>query len=435
MVLDKTGTVTSGHPNVSDIIPAEGISENDLLAAACSLEKLSVHPFANAIGEECMRRGLKTQEVFDFKNIPGRGIQGSIHGKLHTIGNLAMMQELCADSTALQHFSEISQKLAALGKTPVFLSDGSRILGMIALADTVKHDSKEALQLFKHMHLHTVMLTGDNPQTAEAVGKQLEIEDVRAGLLPEDKERIIRELQNAGRKVAMVGDGINDAPALTRADTGIAIGAGTDIAIDAADVVLMKNSLMDAATSIQLSRQTMKNIRENLFWAFFYNIICIPAAAGVLIPFGIHLHPMFGAAAMSLSSVCVVLNALRLRKFRPFVSRSSAEKTSYPGTEPLQQQVTGSYPKSGKESMTLPKSLIQSSQQEKTAMEKIIYVDGMSCGHCTARVEKALKALPGVKNAVASLTDKNVTVTLEEPVETSILIRAIKDAGYEPVEK
>ena len=315
VVLDKTGTVTEGAPRVTDLLPAPGVDPMDLLATAAALEKPSEHPLAEAVLLRAQEEGLEVAQVSDFISVPGRGIQGSLEGKALSAGNLALFQE---QGLQVGELAEAGEKLAEEGKTPLYFSRDGRLLGIIAVADTIKPSSQRAVEELQQMGIEVAMLTGDNQKTAEAIRRQLGIGRVIAEVLPQDKEKEVRRLQEEGKKVAMIGDGINDAPALTRADVGIAIGAGTDVAIESADIVLMKSDLMDAVTAIQLSRAVIRNIKMNLFWAFFYNCIGIPLAAGVFYTaLGWQLNPMFGAAAMSLSSVCVVTNALRLRFFKP----------------------------------------------------------------------------------------------------------------------
>ena len=379
VALDKTGTITSGEPKTTDILPAEETSEEELLTLAYALEKKSEHPLANAILETGRERGVQSDlEVTDFQAVPGGGLTGELDGRRLTGGNLKYISQTAEVTDAVRRQAE---ELAEEGKTPLFFAKDGKLLGIIAVADVIKEDSPQAVRELQNMGIHVVMLTGDNERTARAIGKQAGVDEVIAGVLPEGKESVIRALKEKG-KVAMVGDGINDAPALTRADMGIAIGAGTDIAIDAADVVLMKSRLSDVPAAIRLSRATLRNIHENLFWAFFYNVIGIPLAAGVWIPiFGWQLNPMFGAAAMSLSSFCVVTNALRLNWFK--VHDASKDK-----------------------------KIKQNVKKEKTTMEKTITIEGMMCGHCEAAVKKALEELPQVSGAVVSHEKGTAVVTL-----------------------
>lgn len=387
VALDKTGTITAGSPAVTDVLPAEGITEDELLRAALALEQKSEHPLAKAIVAYCGERTAPT--LTDFQALAGSGLRGVADGRLLRGGNEALMD---AALTLPDESRQAALRLAEQGKTPLFFSRDTTFLGLIAVADTVKEDSPTAIRQLRQMGLRVVMLTGDNERTANAVGKLAGVDEVIAGVLPDGKEAAIRELMRQG-KVAMVGDGINDAPALTRADLGIAIGAGTDVAIDAADVVLMKSRLTDVPAAIRLSRGTLRNIHENLFWAFFYNTLGIPLAAGAFISLlGWQLNPMFGAAAMSLSSFCVVTNALRLNFLK-----------IYPNQKP---------------------------KKEKKAMKKTIKIEGMMCGHCEAHVKKALEALPQVESAVASHTDGTAVVTLREPIDDAALRQAVEAADY-----
>ena len=397
VALDKTGTITSGEPKTTDILPAEGTSEEELLTLAYALEKKSEHPLANAILETGRERGVQSDlEVTDFQAVPGGGLTGELDGSRLTGGNLKYISQTAEVTDAVRRQAE---ELAEEGKTPLFFAKDGKLLGIIAVADVIKEDSPQAVRELQNMGIHVVMLTGDNERTARAIGKQAGVDEVIAGVLPEGKESVIRALKEKG-KVAMVGDGINDAPALTRADMGIAIGAGTDIAIDAADVVLMKSRLSDVPAAIRLSRATLRNIHENLFWAFFYNVIGIPLAAGVWIPiFGWQLNPMFGAAAMSLSSFCVVTNALRLNWFK--VHDASKDK-----------------------------KIKQNVKKEKTTMEKTITIEGMMCGHCEAAVKKALEELPQVSGAVVSHEKGTAVVTLNAEVADDVLKKAVEDKDY-----
>ena len=397
VALDKTGTMTSGEPKTTDILPAEGTSEEELLTLAYALEKKSEHPLANAILETGRERGVQSDlEVTDFQAVPGGGLTGELDGSRLTGGNLKYISQTAEVTDAVRRQAE---ELAEEGKTPLFFAKDGKLLGIIAVADVIKEDSPQAVRELQNMGIHVVMLTGDNERTARAIGKQAGVDEVIAGVLPEGKESVIRALKEKG-KVAMVGDGINDAPALTRADMGIAIGAGTDIAIDAADVVLMKSRLSDVPAAIRLSRATLRNIHENLFWAFFYNVIGIPLAAGVWIPiFGWQLNPMFGAAAMSLSSFCVVTNALRLNWFK--VHDASKDK-----------------------------KIKQNVKKEKTTMEKTITIEGMMCGHCEAAVKKALEELPQVSGAAVSHEKGTAVVTLNAEVADDVLKKAVEDKDY-----
>ena len=397
VALDKTGTITSGEPRTTDILPAEGTSEEELLTLAYALEKKSEHPLANAILVTGRERSVQPDlEVTDFQAVPGGGLTGELDGRRLTGGNLKYISQTAEVTDAVRRQAE---ELAEEGKTPLFFAKDGKLLGIIAVADVIKEDSPQAVRELQNMGIHVVMLTGDNERTARAIGKQAGVDEVIAGVLPEGKESVIRALKEKG-KVAMVGDGINDAPALTRADMGIAIGAGTDIAIDAADVVLMKSRLSDVPAAIRLSRATLRNIHENLFWAFFYNVIGIPLAAGVWIPiFGWQLNPMFGAAAMSLSSFCVVTNALRLNWFK--VHDASKDK-----------------------------KIKQNVKKEKTTMEKTITIEGMMCGHCEAAVKKALEELPQVSGAAVSHEKGTAVVTLNAEVADDVLKKAVEDKDY-----
>ena len=396
VVLDKTGTITSGQPVVTDLYPCDGFTEASFLALAAALENHSEHPLARAVLALANERSVVPAEVESFQALPGNGLSAMLKGKRLTGGSLAYISSLCPLPESVRREAEA---LAASGKTPMlFLQDG-RPAGIIAVADPIKPDSRKAVEQLKALGIRVVMLTGDNEKTAKAIAAQAGIDEVVAGVLPDGKERIVRKLMQEG-KVAMVGDGINDAPALTRADTGIAIGAGTDVALDAADVVLMKSNLLDVPAAIRLSRATLRNIRENLFWAFFYNVIGIPLAAGVWYPlFGLKLNPMFGAAAMSLSSFCVVSNALRLNWFRLY--DASKDK-------PVKHKKI----------------------KEVTSMEKTMRIEGMMCMHCEATVKKALEALDGVSAAEVSHEKGTAVVTLSAPVADEVLKKAVEDKDY-----
>ena len=399
VALDKTGTITSGEPKITDILPAEGVQEAELLKLAYTLEKKSEHPLARAILETGRERGADdTLEVADFQAVPGGGLTGTLDGTVLTGGNLKYISETAEVSDAVRKQSE---RLAEDGKTPLFFAKDGKLIGIIAVADVIKEDSPQAVRELQGMGIHVVMLTGDNERTAKAIGRQAGVDEVIAGVLPEGKESVIRNLKKKG-KVAMVGDGINDAPALTRADMGIAIGAGTDIAIDAADVVLMKSRLSDVPAAIRLSRATLRNIHENLFWAFFYNVIGIPLAAGVWIPlFGWKLNPMFGAAAMSLSSFCVVTNALRLNLFK--MHDASKDKKIKAKAD---------------------------HKKEETTMTKTMKIEGMMCGHCEAAVKKALEAVAGVEAAEVSHEAGTAVVTLTAEVADDVLKNAVEAKDY-----
>ena len=404
VALDKTGTITSGEPKVTDMILADGVTEQELLSYAYALEKKSEHPLARAVivkaEENGQKDSLKQLEAEEFQAVPGNGLSGKIGGSLICGGNLKFISQNTEISEAT---SQTAGRLAEEGKTPLFFSRDGRLMGIIAVADVIKEDSPKAIRELQNMGIRVVMLTGDNERTAKAIGAQAGVDEVIAGVLPDGKESVIRSLKKKG-KVAMVGDGINDAPALTRADMGIAIGAGTDIAIDAADVVLMKSRLTDVPAAIRLSRATLRNIHENLFWAFFYNAIGIPLAAGVWIPlFGWQLNPMFGAAAMSLSSFCVVSNALRLNWFKMYDSSKDR------------------------------KIKTKKQNKEETTMTKTIKIEGMMCGHCEATVKKALEALDQVDAAEVSHEAGTAVVTLNSDVSDDVLKKTVEDKDYKVV--
>lgn len=401
VALDKTGTITSGEPKVTDIIPAAGVTEDTLLKCAYALENKSEHPLARAILENAKEENAGIEEVTGFQALPGNGLTAILDD--HTLygGNYTFISSKVSVDGDIQKKAE---KLAEAGKTPLFFGNEERLLGVIAVADVIKEDSPQAIKELQNMGIHVVMLTGDNERTAKAIGQQAGVDEVIAGVLPEGKEQVIRKLKEKG-KVAMVGDGINDAPALTRADMGIAIGAGTDVAIDAADVVLMKSRLSDVPAAIRMSRATLRNIHENLFWAFFYNIIGIPLAAGVWYPlFGWKLNPMFGAAAMSLSSFCVVSNALRLNLFKM-------------------------YDASKDKKLKAKKEKKRSKKEDKT-MKKIMHIEGMMCGHCEAAVKKALEALPQVDEAVVSHEAGTAELTLNAEIADDVLKKTVEDKDY-----
>ncbi len=399
VVLDKTGTITQGQPKVTEIVPAGGIDEDELLVLAAALESPSEHPLATAIVEEARNRGLSVVQAEEFTAVHGRGVQGKTGGASFLGGNRAMMEEAGIPVGSLRTQAEA---LAGEGKTPMYFANASqkRLLGLIAVADVMKEDSPKAIEALRNMGMKVVMLTGDNQRTAQAIGRQAGVDEVIAGVLPDGKESVIRRLKEQGR-VAMVGDGINDAPALTRADIGIAIGAGTDVAIDAADVVLMHSRLSDVPAAIRLSRAALRNIHQNLFWAFFYNIVGIPLAMGLFIPFGLTLNPMFGAAAMSLSSFCVVSNALRLNLFNLRDGRRDRKMNH-------------------KKHKTM----------EESTMEKTMKIEGMMCGHCEARVKKALEALPQVESAQVSHETGSAVVTLNAGTPDSVLKEAVEAQDY-----
>ena len=416
VALDKTGTITEGAPRVTDLLPAEGVSETELLTLAAALESRSEHPLAKAVLADAEAKAITPPEVTDFAALPGNGLAAKLDGMDIYAGNAAFIQTKLTLPAAL---AQQAEKLAAEGKTPLFFGGAGRLLGVIAVADTIKEDSPEAIRQLQNMGIRVVMLTGDNQRTADAIGRQAGVDEVIAGVLPDGKEAVIRQLQASG-KVTMVGDGINDAPALTRADTGIAIGAGTDVAIDAADVVLMNSKLSDVPAAIRLSRATLRNIHENLFWAFIYNIIGIPLAAGLFIPFGLTLNPMFGAAAMSLSSFCVVSNALRLNLFDLHSTRHD-HKTASPAAAPVQSAAENNK-KSDAEAPEV--------KTEDHTMKKTLKVEGMMCGHCEARVKKALEALPEVDEAVVSHEAGTAIVTLNAEVADDVLKNAVEAQDY-----
>ena len=416
VALDKTGTITEGAPRVTDLLPAEGVTETELLTLAAALESRSEHPLAKAVLADAEAKAITPPEVTDFAALPGNGLAAKLDGMDIYAGNAAFIQTKLTLPAAL---AQQAEKLATEGKTPLFFGGAGRLLGVIAVADTIKEDSPEAIRQLQNMGIRVVMLTGDNQRTADAIGRQAGVDEVIAGVLPDGKEAVIRQLQASG-KVAMVGDGINDAPALTRADTGIAIGAGTDVAIDAADVVLMNSKLSDVPAAIRLSRATLRNIHENLFWAFIYNIIGIPLAAGLFIPFGLTLNPMFGAAAMSLSSFCVVSNALRLNLFDLHSTRHD-HKTASPAAAPVQSAAENNK-KSDAEAPEV--------KTEDHTMKKTLKVEGMMCGHCEARVKKALEALPEVDEAVVSHEAGTAIVTLNAEVADDVLKNAVEAQDY-----
>ena len=398
-ILDKTGTVTSGKPAVTDIIPSDGFDENTLLSLAASLEARSEHPLGNAVVEKANEKAIATVEVADFMTVTGSGLYARLEGDEICGGNLKYISEKAEISPEMRKKAD---ELSEQGKTPMFFTLADKLAGIIAVADTVREDSAEAISELKAMGMHVVMLTGDNERTAKAVGRMAGADEVIAGVLPGGKEEVVRRYSEQG-KVVMVGDGINDAPALTRADVGIAIGAGTDVAIDAADVVLVKSRLRDLPAALRLSRATLRNIHQNLFWAFIYNAVGIPLAAGLFIPFGLELDPMFGTAAMSLSSFCVVTNALRLNLFKIYDAKKFRAKQ---------------------------KNIVL---EENKVMEKTLNVEGMMCPHCEAHVKKALEAMEGVESAVASHEKKTVTVTLSGDVSEETLKKAIEAEGYKVI--
>ena len=417
VALDKTGTITSGEPRVTDILPAKGVSESELLTLAASLEQKSEHPLAKAVLAYAETETIACPDVTDFAALPGNGLSARLDGMEIYGGNAEFIATKASVPAELQ---AEAARLAAEGKTPLFFGGAGRLMGVIAVADTLKEDSPRAIRELQNMGIRVVMLTGDNQRTADAIGRQAGVDEVIAGVLPDGKEAVIRRLQQNG-KVAMVGDGINDAPALTRADTGIAIGAGTDVAIDAADVVLMNSRLSDVPAAIRLSRATLRNIHENLFWAFIYNIIGIPLAAGVFIPFGLTLNPMFGAAAMSLSSFCVVSNALRLNLFDLHSTKHDRKpKSAALPAAPVQPAAA----ENTAEPVSAPVV------KEDNAMKKTLHVEGMMCCHCEARVKKALEALPAVDEAVVSHEAGTAIVTLNAEVSDADLKKAVEDQDY-----
>ena len=409
VALDKTGTITSGQPEVTDLLPADDISEQELLSLALALEKKSEHPLAGAVLKYAAERQLTAPEVSDFHALPGNGLCAVLNNETLIGGSMKFVSSQVTVPAALLQKSE---KLAMEGKTPLIFARNQKLVGIIAVADVIKEDSPQAIRELQNMGIRVVMLTGDNERTARAIGKQAGVDDVIAGVLPDGKESVIRSLKEQGR-VAMVGDGINDAPALTRADIGIAIGAGTDIAIDAADIVLMKSRLSDVPAAVRLSRATLRNIHENLFWAFFYNIIGIPLAAGVWIPvFGWTLNPMFGAAAMSLSSFCVVTNALRLNLFK--IHDTKKDKKIGQAT-----------------SIKIKNDYNIKEKEQKTMIKVTVNVEGMMCPHCEAHVNEAVKKAFGVEDVVSSHENKTTVFTAPEKVDEEKVRQTIKDAGYE----
>lgn len=454
VVLDKTGTITEGKPCVTDILSyGSEKTQEKILTLAAALEKPSEHPLADAIVSEAEERGLKLPEATEFQAVFGKGIEGEIDGTLYYVGNRKFMEEKGLRLTEGQE-QEI-ENLAEEGKTPLLLGGGQesekkengsetaierehgkradvsdKLIAIIAVADTVKESSLKAIESLKKMHINVIMLTGDNRKTAEAVRKKLGISEVIAEVLPDEKEQKIRTLKKQGKKVAMIGDGINDAPALASADVGIAIGAGTDVALESADIILMKNDLQDAVTAIRLSRAVIRNIKENLFWAFFYNSIGIPLAAGVLYPFlGLKLNPMFGAAAMSLSSVCVVSNALRLRRFREEPKRGEVpQEVSKNRMDGMVQTVPQDKSRGNSLSLNDKKD-----KEDVITMTKTMRIEGMACGHCTARVQKALEAVEGVASVVMSLEDKSAVIELNGELTDEVLKDAVAETGYEVV--
>jgi Cu+-exporting ATPase len=411
VILDKTGTVTEGQPSVTDIITDDTLSKEALLQIAVSIEKQSEHPLAEAIVREAEAQAISAQSVTEFETLPGQGVSATVRGRKIYAGNPSLMRDKNIADGMIEEYGHV---LAQDGKTPLYFADEQKGFGVIAVSDPVKSSSIRGINELKQMGLSVVMLTGDNKRTAQAIANQVGVSDVIAEVLPQDKEKQVHLLQEQGKKTAMVGDGINDAPALARADSGIAIGAGTDIAIESADVVLVRNDLTDVASMIQLSKAVMRNIKQNLFWALFYNSIGIPLAAGVFYSvLGWKLNPMFGAAAMSLSSVSVVSNALRLKFFRPKLHEECLDDRCSIAAEALKNE-------------------INQDKGEKT-MEKKLTVEGMSCGHCVMNVEKALNAIDGV-TATVDLDSKTATVSLQKDVSDEVLKKAVTDVGYEVTE-
>ena len=419
VVLDKTGTVTEGRPRVTDLCPAEGVSDRELLECAAALESRSEHPLAKAICEYAEEQQVLPLAIENFHALPGWGVEGAVNGEQAIGGNAALIGKRGLLTRSMDTFG---QKMAEEGKTPLFFAAGDRLMGMIAVADVVKEDSEAAIKELRNMGIQVVMLTGDNRRTAQAIGRQIGLTAIVSDVLPNDKEAVVRRLADCGQ-VAMVGDGINDAPALTRADIGIAIGAGADVALEAADIVLMKSKLTDVAAAIRLSRQALRNIHENLFWAFFYNCIGIPLAAGVLVPaFGLSLNPMFAAAAMSLSSFCVVTNALRLNMFSINSDRRDRRKQEISMPEFI-------------DGFDNKEQTITKNQDDKEAnqMTKTLNIEGMMCANCQAHVQKALEGVAGVQQVVVSLEENKATVTADAGVEDKALIDAVTESGYKVV--
>ena len=416
VIMDKTGTITEGKPVVTDIYTT-GMAEDELLKLAASVEKPSEHPLAGAIIERAEEKNIELSDISDFTAVSGRGIIAEINGKKIYAGNRHIMTENAIDVSV---FEEKERLFSEEGKTVLYFAENSNPLGLIAVQDIPKVTSRAAIKSFRNLGIDVVMLTGDNKRTAEAIARNLGITNVVSEVMPQDKEAVVRSIQEKGAKTAMIGDGINDAPALARADVGVAIGAGTDVAIESADIVLMKSDLMDAVTAVKLSRATIKNVKENLFWAFFYNTICIPLAAGLWYPaFGIKLSPMIGAAAMSLSSVCVVANALRLKLFKP----------NNPSAEELESPINNAENAFNKEEINI---ISNDENKGENTMKKEMLIEGMSCTHCSGRVEKALNGIDGV-NAKVDLEKKTAYVDLSKDVADEELKKAVIDAGYEVV--
>ncbi len=420
VIMDKTGTITEGKPRITDIFTNGKITEDKLLQLSASIEKNSEHPLADAIVKEAQDKGIDFLDIEDFEAIHGMGLKAKVENMLVYMGNKKLLD---SKGISLSSFEELGQKLASEGKTPMFFADEKEVLGIIAVADVVKPTSQQAILEFERMGIEVIMLTGDNKRTAEAIGRQINVSRVIAEVLPQDKEQEVRKLQESGKKVAMIGDGINDAPALVRADVGIAIGAGTDVAIESADVVLVKNDLLDAVKAVQLSKSVIRNIKQNLFWAFIYNVVGIPLAAGVFYGvLGWKLNPMFAGAAMSLSSVSVVSNALRLKFFKPRISEDiKAELTN---NSDINNNIKNTEETKEKE---------ENNKIGGNEMVKVLKVDGMTCGHCKARVEKALNAVSGVESAAVNLETKEVSINMSEDINEQILVDAVTEAGYEVI--
>ena len=426
VVLDKTGTITQGAPQVTDIVCAAGVQPAQLLQTAASLEALSEHPLAQAIMAEAAHRGVAAQPVTAFVQTPGQGLRGEIAGQACLAGNQKLLDAAGVHDPAVERLQD---ETAAAGKTPLFFAAGGRLLGMIAVADVVKPTSRQAVADLQAMGIEVVMLTGDHQKTAEAIRAQVGVDRAVAEVLPQDKEREVRRLQQSGKKVAMVGDGINDAPALARADVGIAIGAGTDVAMESADIVLMKSDLLDVPAAIELSRATIRNIKQNLFWAFFYNAICIPVAAGCFYAaFGLKMNPMVAALAMSFSSVFVVSNALRLRFFAPKHGAAS------PAAAPAQPPAAAITQAEAAPAVLQPQADAPAQTTPTTGgnvMKKIVHVEGMMCQNCVKHVTRALQGVPGVQDVAVSLEDKRAAVTADASVTDAALTAAVTEEGYE----
>ena len=426
-MLDKTGTITEGKPRVTDVRLAAGVAERELARVAVALERKSEHPLAQAVCDfvdESHAGADKGVGAADFQQVAGGGVRATIDGVPAIAGNARLMASAGVDVSAL---AAEADELAAQAKTPLFFALGGRALGLLGVADVVKETSASAVARLRRMGVRTIMLTGDQAKTAEAVARQVGVDEVVAGVLPSQKEQKVRELQGQGHKVAMVGDGINDAPALARADVGIAIGAGTDVAISSADVVLMHSDPADVATAIELSHATMRDIRQNLFWALFYNAICIPVAMGVLSPLGVTLNPMVGAAAMGFSSVFVVSNALRLFAWKP--SQASKDDAAPVDTKVI--PAVAEYDAAGTAEVKDAAASLAAAKERSVAMEKKLNVEGMMCDHCVAHVTKALEGVPGVSSVKVSLADKDAVVEASPEVTDEALVSAVKEAGYE----